>query len=42
MPTNPDWEAIGRDASATLSRYIQFDTTNPPGAELAAAGWLVD
>jgi acetylornithine deacetylase/succinyl-diaminopimelate desuccinylase-like protein len=42
MPTNPDWDAIGRDAAATLSRYIQFDTTNPPGAELAAAGWLVD
>jgi acetylornithine deacetylase/succinyl-diaminopimelate desuccinylase-like protein len=42
MPTNIDWDAIGRDAVATLSRYIQFDTTNPPGAELEAAGWLAD
>jgi acetylornithine deacetylase/succinyl-diaminopimelate desuccinylase-like protein len=42
MPINIDWDAIGRDAAATLSRYIQFDTTNPPGAELEAAGWLAD
>ena len=40
MPPTPEWDAIGRDAVATLSRYIQFDTTNPPGNELAAAGWL--
>ncbi|MCX7708008.1 MAG: M20/M25/M40 family metallo-hydrolase [Anaerolineae bacterium] len=37
-----DWDAIGRDAIATLSRYIQFDTTNPPGNELPAAHWLAD
>jgi len=37
-----DWDAIGRDAAATLSRYVQFDTTNPPGAEMAAAAWLAD
>ncbi len=37
-----DWNAIGRDAIATLSRYIQFDTTNPPGNELPAAHWLAD
>ncbi len=42
MPSSPDWDAIGRDAVATLSRYIQFDTTNPPGNELAAAHWLAD
>ncbi len=42
MPVNVDWDAVGRDAAATLSRYIQFDTTNPPGDELAAAGWLAD
>ena len=30
------------DAAATLSRYIQFDTTNPPGNELPAAQWLRD
>jgi acetylornithine deacetylase/succinyl-diaminopimelate desuccinylase-like protein len=38
----PDWDAIGRDAVATLSHYIRFDTTNPPGAELPAAAWLAD
>ena len=42
MSPTPDWDAIGRDAVATLSRYIQFDTTNPPGNELAAAAWLAD
>lgn len=42
MTPTPDWDAIGRDAVATLSRYIQFDTTNPPGNELAAAHWLAD
>jgi acetylornithine deacetylase/succinyl-diaminopimelate desuccinylase-like protein len=40
MGPTPDWGAIGRDAVATLSHYIQFDTTNPPGNELAAAAWL--
>lgn len=42
MAFTPDWDTIGRDAVATLSRYIQFDTTNPPGNELAAAHWLAD
>ncbi len=30
------------DAVATLCRYVQFDTTNPPGNEMAAACWLRD
>jgi acetylornithine deacetylase/succinyl-diaminopimelate desuccinylase-like protein len=34
--------AIGADAMATMSRYVQFDTTNPPGNELPAAEWLRD
>ncbi len=42
MIATPNWDKIGRDAVATLSRYIQFDTTNPPGDELAAAHWLAD
>jgi acetylornithine deacetylase/succinyl-diaminopimelate desuccinylase-like protein len=42
MSLTSDWAAIGRDAVATLSHYIRFDTTNPPGDELAAAGWLAD
>ncbi|MGB9722460.1 MAG: M20/M25/M40 family metallo-hydrolase [Chloroflexia bacterium] len=42
MPYAPDWEALGTDAAVTLSRYVQFDTTNPPGNELPAAEWLRD
>jgi len=34
------WETVREDAAATLSRYVQFDTTNPPGNEMAAAEWL--
>jgi acetylornithine deacetylase/succinyl-diaminopimelate desuccinylase-like protein len=34
------WSTIHGDAVATLSRYVQFDTTNPPGNEMAAAEWL--
>lgn len=30
------------DPVALLSRYIQFDTTNPPGNELPAAQWLAE
>ena len=30
------------DAVATLCRYVQFDTTNPPGNEMPAALWLRD
>jgi acetylornithine deacetylase/succinyl-diaminopimelate desuccinylase-like protein len=32
--------AIPADAADTMSRYVQFDTTNPPGNELPAALWL--
>ncbi len=32
-----DWDAVEKEAGALLSRYIQIDTTNPPGNELAAA-----
>jgi len=42
MPYTPDWEALQADAVDTLSRYVQFDTTNPPGNELPAAEWLRD
>ena len=47
MATSPDLDrlddaALARDAMALLSRYVQFDTTNPPGDELAAAHWLRD
>jgi len=39
METN-EWEAVREDAVATMSRYVQFDTTNPPGNEREAAEWL--
>jgi acetylornithine deacetylase/succinyl-diaminopimelate desuccinylase-like protein len=32
-----DWKALEEEAVSTLSRYIQIDTTNPPGNELKAA-----
>src|ERR1035437_6485226 len=37
-----DNEKLIKDAVATLSRYVQFDTTNPPGNEMLAACWLRD
>jgi len=43
MPnTIVDNEPLRQDAIATMSRYVQFDTTNPPGNELPAAEWLRD
>jgi acetylornithine deacetylase/succinyl-diaminopimelate desuccinylase-like protein len=35
-----DWKALEDEAVATLSRYIQIDTTNPPGKEVTAARFL--
>jgi acetylornithine deacetylase/succinyl-diaminopimelate desuccinylase-like protein len=35
-------DALRADAVATMSRYVQFDTTNPPGDEMPAAVWLRD
>src|SRR5512145_1044733 len=35
-----DWKALEEEAVATLSRYIQIDTTNPPGNEINAARFL--
>jgi acetylornithine deacetylase/succinyl-diaminopimelate desuccinylase-like protein len=37
-----DSDAVRDDAVATLSRYIQFNTTNPPGDEMQAAQWFRD
>ena len=34
------WEEVERQATDLLSRYIRFDTTNPPGNEAAAARFL--
>ena len=35
-----DWKALEEEAVSTLSRYIQVDTTNPPGNEFKAATFL--
>ena len=35
-----DWKALDDEAVALLSRYIQIDTTNPPGNEIKAAQFL--
>jgi acetylornithine deacetylase/succinyl-diaminopimelate desuccinylase-like protein len=35
-----DWKALEAEAVALLSRYIQVDTTNPPGNEIKAAQFL--
>lgn len=42
VSSTANWDAIQADAVATMSRYVQFDTTNPPGNELPAAEWLRD
>ncbi len=36
----PDWDALTNEAAQLLSRYVQIDTTNPPGNELLAARLL--
>ena len=35
-----DWEDVGLQAAQLLSRYIQIDTSNPPGNEAAGAAFL--
>ena len=35
-----DWEATASEAAQLLSRYLQFDTTNPPGNEAPAIEFL--
>ncbi len=37
-----DWAAIEVEAAHLLSRYLQFDTTNPPGNEAAAIEFLAE
>ena len=35
-----DWESAGDEVSQTLSEYLQVETINPPGNELAGAQFL--
>lgn len=38
----PDWAAVEQEAVQLLRSYIQIDTTNPPGNEIAAARFWKD
>jgi acetylornithine deacetylase/succinyl-diaminopimelate desuccinylase-like protein len=40
IPMNVDWERVKGEAVQILSGYVQVDTTNPPGKELAGARFL--
>jgi acetylornithine deacetylase/succinyl-diaminopimelate desuccinylase-like protein len=42
MAHTDEWTTIRDDAAGTLSRYVQLDTTNPPGNEMEAAQWVAD
>jgi acetylornithine deacetylase/succinyl-diaminopimelate desuccinylase-like protein len=35
-----EWKALGNEAAQLLTQYLQINTTNPPGNEIAAARWL--
>ncbi len=35
-----DWDQVGDEAVATLSKYLRINTTNPPGNEIEAAEFL--
>jgi acetylornithine deacetylase/succinyl-diaminopimelate desuccinylase-like protein len=37
-----DWGALGDETLELLRRYLQIDTTNPPGNEVAGARFLAD
>ncbi|MGH7907142.1 MAG: M20/M25/M40 family metallo-hydrolase [Candidatus Binataceae bacterium] len=39
-PKPADWDALTKEASQLLSKYIQINTTDPPGDELEAANML--
>ena len=36
-PMNVDWDKVKEEAVEILSKYLQADTTNPPGKEMAGA-----
>jgi acetylornithine deacetylase/succinyl-diaminopimelate desuccinylase-like protein len=40
--TDIDWADVEKQATELLSAYIQIDTTNPPGNEIAAARFLAE
>ncbi len=42
LPSEIAWDNVENEAASLLSRYIQFDTTNPPGNEAVAIEFLAD
>src|SRR5262245_15013456 len=36
----PDWDALAKEATDLLQRYIRVDTSNPPGNEALACDFL--
>ena len=36
----PDWDALAKEATGLLQRYIRIDTSNPPGNEALACDFL--
>src|SRR5437899_1796730 len=39
-PRPIDWDKVTTEATDFLSKYVQINTTNPPGNEIAAARFL--
>lgn len=42
VPEPARWEVVGQQTASLLSEYLQVDTVNPPGNELAGARFLAD
>jgi acetylornithine deacetylase/succinyl-diaminopimelate desuccinylase-like protein len=40
QPRGPDFDALGKEALATLQQYIRLDTSNPPGDVTKAADFV--
>ncbi len=40
LAAEPDWPSLTQEAARLLSQYVQIDTANPPGNELATAKFL--
>ena len=39
---NPNWEKVQIESVSLLQKYIQIDTSNPPGDVTKAINWLAD
>ena len=39
---NPNWDQVQIESVSLLQKYIQIDTSNPPGDVTKAINWLAD